>query len=162
MQRAMVDRLIEFTERNAETIAEQWYRVVSTHERTKAFHCLTKEGCLRQAISMCKNLKQMYFSENCFQAVAHFLDVQGLVENYFARGIPLEEVIYALILLRRHIWLQADLQAIWNPTLIDMYQAVESNNRILLIFDYATYIAAIKYREVAAKTSNLTGYHPSR
>lgn len=156
MQRAMVDRLIDFTERNAEPIAEQWYKALSTNERTSSFHCLTKEGCLRQSISICKNLKQMYFAENCFQAVAHFLDVQGLVENYFARGIPLEEVLYSFILLRRHIWLHADLQAIWNPVLGDMYQAVESNNRILLVFDYVGYITAQKYREMAVKNSNLT------
>ncbi len=153
MQRAMVDRLIDFTERNAEIIADQWYKVVSTHERTKSFRNLAKEACLRQAVSFCKNLQKMYFAENCFEATAHFMDVQGLVEIFFARNIPLEEVIYSYILLRRHIWLQADLHALWNPSLMDMYQAVESNNRIILIFDYATYLTIQKYRQMSTATN---------
>jgi hypothetical protein len=155
MQRAMVDRLIEFTEHNAELIAEQWFKAVSTHERTKAFHCLAKEACIRQAISFCKNIHKLYFAENCFESVANFMDAQGIVENFFARSIPLEEVIYSFILLRRNIWLQADLQALWNPSLMDMYQAVESNNRIILIFDYATYLAVQKYRQMSVNTGKM-------
>jgi hypothetical protein len=151
MQKAMVDRLIDCTERNAEQIAEQWYKTLTTNPRTASFTCMTKDGCLRHAVTIYKNLAQMYFAENCYHAVEKFLDVHGFVEDYFARSIPLEEVIYALVLLRRQVWINADLQAIWNPVLIDMYQAVESNNRVLLIFDYATFIAARKYRELADK-----------
>jgi hypothetical protein len=152
MQRAMVDRLIESTERNSSLIAEEWFKALRANPRTSSFNCMSKDGCLRHAVTLYKNLAPMYFAENCFQAVENFLEVQGFVEDYFARGIPLEEVIYALVLMRRQIWVNADRQAIWNPVLLDMYQAVESNNRVLLIFDYATYIAARKYHEMAGKT----------
>lgn len=151
MQKAMLDRLIDFTERNAELIAEQWYKALIANSRTSSFKLMPKEGCIRHAVSICKNLGQIYFAENCFASVEHFLDIHGCVEDYFARGIPLEEVVYALILLRRHIWLYSDNQAIWNPVLIDMYQAVESNNRVLLIFDYATYIVTCKYKNMAGR-----------
>lgn len=155
MQRAMVDRLIDFTERNADLIAEQWYKAISLHDRTKSLHSLPKETCIRHAVSFCKNLHQMYFSENCFEAVAHFMDVQGIVEIFFAKSVPLEDVVYSFILLRRHIWLHADLQALWSPSLIDMYQAVESNNRIILIFDYAIYLSIQKYHQMAVSTGKM-------
>jgi hypothetical protein len=155
MHKAMVDRFIEFAEHHAETIAEEWYKAIISSERTKSFRHLAKETCVRQAISFCKNIKNMYFAENCFETVASFLDGQGIIENYFARGVPLEEVIYSFILLRRHIWLQADLQALFNPVLIDMYQALESNNRVILVFDYATYITVQKYRQITANTNKM-------
>lgn len=151
MQRALADRLIDLCERNAEKIAEQWYKALSTNPRTTSYRLMSKEGCLRHAISIFKNLGQMYFAENCDKAVSHILDVHGFVEDHFARAIPLDEIIYALILMRRHIWLHAESEALYN-TSADMIQAVDSINRVLLVFDYATYNMAHKYLELAGKT----------
>lgn len=155
MQSAAIDRLMDMCQRHAEPIAELWYKALCENSRTAACNSMPKESALRHGIAIYKNLEEMYFAENCFKAVEHVLDVDGFAEDFYARGIPLEEVIYALVLLRRHIWIYAEKEAIFQLDINDMYEAVGGINRILLIFDYANYIVARKYREIAAKTRGI-------
>ena len=68
-------------------------------------------------------------------------------EAIYAKDVPLPEAIYALIIMRRHIWLYAELQAMFN-TAVEMQQAIESINRTLLLFDYAIHIVAQKYHKM--------------
>jgi len=152
MQKAIIDKLMDFCQFNGEQIAELWYKALSTNPKTASFHKMSKEGCIRHALTMYKNMEHMFFSEDCNKAVEHVLDVGSFVEDFYARGIPVEEVVYALILMRRHIWLYADIQALFDLNVNDMYNAVNSINRILLVFDYATYVTTRKYRELTIKT----------
>lgn len=149
MQRAKIDRLMQSCRQNAEKIAEQWYQSLSTNARTTTCMTIPREGALRHAVTIYRSIADMYFSEDCFHTVERVFDADGFAEDFYARGVPLEEVIYALTLLRRHIWLHADSQALFDTTAIDMYSAVESINRTLLVFDYANYIVASKYRKFA-------------
>ncbi len=145
-RRALVDKLLELTELRAGEIAERWYKSVSTNPRTPSYRSLPKEKSVLRATSLYKNLKQMYFSDNPYQEVLQFLEGRGYVESLQADGIPLHEAIYALVMMRRHIWLYAELQALFT-TPMDMYQATEGINRTLLLFDYAAYIIAQKYQK---------------
>ena len=97
--------------------------------------------------SFYKNLKQMYFAKNPYEEVSQFLKRKRYVEVTCAEDIPLQEAIYALILMRRHIWLFSELQGLVSTTAIDMYQMVESINRVVLLFDYAIYTVAQQYQE---------------
>jgi len=151
MQKAMKDRLMDMCDRNAEQMAELWYKALSTNPKTTTCHLMSREGCLRHATEFYKNLDKMFFAEDCYQAVAHILDIDGFAEDFYSRRIPLEEVIYALILLRRYIWVFAESQAVYNYETTDMYDALNSINRILLIFDYAAYIVTRKYQEFTGK-----------
>jgi hypothetical protein len=150
MRRPLADRLINLCVRNAEQIAEHWYQALTVNSRTQSYNSVAKATCLRLANSMYKNLGNMYFAENTFQAVEQNLDMAGFAEDQFARSIPLEEVIYALILMRREIWFHSEQQSLFNiPE--DMYELVVSVNRVLLLFDYTTYIVATKYRDMSGK-----------
>jgi hypothetical protein len=59
----------------------------------------------------------------------------------------LHEATYALIMMRRHLWLYADMQAIYQ-TGFDFIQGIENINRTILIFDYATHLVSKKYLEM--------------
>jgi hypothetical protein len=157
MQISLVDKLMTMSEQHADQIADSWYKALSTNSRTPAFASVSRDGCLRHAVNIYKNLTMMYSADDCYQAVQHILDVGGFAEDFYARGIPLEEVIYALVLLRRHIWLYADSQAIFSPSVLDMYNAVDSINRICLVFDYAFYIVTRKYEELSSRTGRNLG-----
>ena len=50
-------------------------------------------------------------------------------------------------MLRRHMWLFADFQAIFT-TALDQYKAVESINRTIRLFDHGIYIITKKYGEM--------------
>ena len=146
--KAFADKLLDLCEHHAEEIAEQWYKAVSANSRTPSYHSLPREACLPQVVSLYKNLKGAYFTDDPYQQVLKILERMQYAEAIHAKDVPLPEAIYVLIIMRRHIWLYAELQAMFN-TAVEMQQAIESINRTLLLFDYAIHIVAQKYHEMA-------------
>jgi hypothetical protein len=149
-QKALSDRLMDLCSQHAEQIAEQWHKSIIKSSRTSSFKNNPKENCLRHATFLYKNLGRMYFADNPYKEVLSILDATGYAEEQYARGIPLAEVIYALVLMRRHVWLYAETSALYNSA-SDMYLVMQSTNRILLLFDYAVYIVVNKYEKMSKK-----------
>jgi hypothetical protein len=141
----IADKLMDLCFRSSGEIAEHWYKSVSTSPRTPAFHALPKDLLIRQASTFFKNMKTMYFAENAVDEVHQLLDKMGYVEALIAKDVPLAEIIYALILMRRHIWLYADTQCIFSDTPMDIFQQSESINRVVLVFDYIVFLVVQKY-----------------
>jgi hypothetical protein len=154
MKKAMADRLMKMCEKYADEIAEKWYQALSTNPRTCSYSAMPKAACIRHATGVLKNLSEMYFKEDCYKSVERFFDTNGFAEDNFARGIPLEEVFYGLVLLRRQIWLYAEYSAMFD-TAEDLYPLVQSVNRVLLVFDYGTYITTRKYGKMASRHAEI-------
>jgi hypothetical protein len=147
---ALSDRLMQFSADHAPQIAEQWYKALSANPKTRSYRLMKKEVCVRHAENIYKNLNQLFFADNCENAVANFLDMDGFVEEHYARGIPLDQMIYAVILLRRHLWLYAESQSLYNG-FEDMMQMIDNVNRVLLVFDYFIFTSASQYHLIQAK-----------
>jgi hypothetical protein len=152
MRRPLPDRLIDMCVRESDEIAEHWYQALTQNPRTKRYRSLSKLACLRLATSIYKNMGAMYLSENPYETVEQTLDGAGFAEDQYARGIPLEEVIYGLILMRREIWFHSERASLFNVP-DDMYELVVGINRVLLLFDYAAYIVASRYRSISGSTA---------
>ena len=112
--RAFADKLLDLCEHRGEEIAERWYKAVSENPRTPSYHSFPQKECISRAASVYRNLKQAFFAENPYQEVTELLERVHYVEDFYAKGIPLPEVIYGLIMMRRHIWLYAELQALFS------------------------------------------------
>ena len=151
MHRAAIDKLMSMCEQHSGQIADLWYNALCINERTKSCALIPKEAALRHALVIYKNIPNLYFADSCYQAVERLLDVEGLIEYYFAKGIPLEDTLYSLVLLRRYIWIQSENEALFEMAMNDMYEAVKGINRIALIFDYITYVVARRYGELYLK-----------
>jgi hypothetical protein len=149
-QKALSDRLMDLCNQHAEQIAEQWHRSIIKNSHTSSFICNPKESCLRHAIFIYKNLRRMYFAENPYKEVQSVMDATGYAEEQYSRRVPLSEAVYALIMMRRYVWLYAETSDLFNTT-SDMYMVLQSTNRILLLFDYAVYIVIDKYGKMAIK-----------
>jgi hypothetical protein len=147
MKLALADRLMQFSAAHSRQMAHEWYKALSTNAKTQAFNSMDREVCIRHAECIYKNLNQLYFAENCEKAVCQLLDTDEFVEDALALKIPFDQIVYAIILLRRHLWLYAEFQALYNGV-EDMMQMVENINRVLLVFDYVIYQAAGKYRGI--------------
>ena len=103
---------------------------------------------IEQAISFYTNFRQMFFTDNPYDTAKVFFTTYA--EERYGEKIPLQEALYALILMRRHMWLYAEFQAIF-ITSIEQQQAAESLNRTILMFDYATYQITEKYQELISR-----------
>ena len=95
-----------------------------------------------------KNLRKIYYSEKPYTEVTEFFG--RYAELSFQGGIPLHEAIYALIMMRRQIWLYADIQAIF-VTPMEHHQAVANITKTIRIFDHGMYAVIKRYDELKAK-----------
>ncbi len=145
MYQIFADKLLDFTERHPEKIAEQWCKAIRTNRRTPSFHNLEEGKYFPAVINCYKSLKNIYHSESVFEASIPCFSSYAKV--LYTEGIPLCESVYCLTLMRRHIWLSAEVQALF-MNVFDMHQAVDSINRVVLLFDYGVYITIQHYEQM--------------
>jgi hypothetical protein len=142
---AFTTRLIEVTELHAKTIAKQWYNDVRKNPRTPAYHNMTEDRAIPQAIEFYSHFREVFMSDKPYEAAKRFFSKYA--EDRYREGIPLHEAIYSLVMMRRHMWLFAEFQAIWTSA-VDFQQASTALSRTILMFDYATYAITEKYQEI--------------
>jgi len=90
----------------------------------------------------------MFLDEKITDDVLRYF--RSYAQESYSMGIPAKETIYALILMRRHIWLYTDFQAIFSSG-IDQRQALDTLGRTILLFDYAAYEVTKEYQELMKK-----------
>ena len=139
-------KLLDVTEQNAEEIAAQWAMDVQKNKRTTQFRNLKKESLENYAVDFYKNLRKMLVPEDRIETTIRYF--QKFAEKCRADGIPVNECIYGLVLMRRHMWLYADFQAIFIDA-IEHNQAIDSIMRIMLMMDYAIFEITQYYFERA-------------
>jgi len=142
---AFADKLLEVSERHADKIASQWCRAVTTNPHTPWFQSMKHPDCISFAEDFYKNFRAVYFDEKPYKKLEKFFG--NYAEESFRKGIPMEEAIYALIMMRRHLWLYADFQALF-VTALDAHRAVETLNRTIRVFDQGVFIIIKRYREL--------------
>jgi hypothetical protein len=151
MSGKVADKLMRLCSEKYSQMAEHWYQDLITNPKTEAYRKLDKENCIRHAEYTYKNMERMFFSDDIEKEVIEVLSVEGIFEERFARNIPLEQVIYATILLRRHIWLCGETQVIYNEDMIDVFENFASVSRVIQVFDNIITMAATMYAKLSAE-----------
>ncbi|MBN2240681.1 MAG: hypothetical protein JW712_12980 [Dehalococcoidales bacterium] len=145
--RVIADKLLDLAYRHSHDIAEKWYNSLIVSQRTPSYSALERSRLIQPVKKFLENLKPLYFSKESYILAQNFFENSSYLKYIYDAGIPLEEAVYAYVILRRHLWLFAESQGIFNTSL-DMYQGMESINRTILLLDYATDITIKKYREM--------------
>lgn len=138
-------KLIDLIEKSPNEIARQWCRDVKMNARTPAFHGLADDVLIPMATEFYGNFREMFVTDHPFETAKKFFGKYA--EERYEQGIPVQEAMYALVLMRRHIWLYAEFQAIF-VSAVEHRQAAESLNRTILMFDYAIYVITERYQSL--------------
>ncbi len=147
---AYAAKLIDLIESKSENIARQWADDVMKHKRTPSYHSLPQDMVIEQGIGFYKLFRHMAMEENPYEDAKTFS--RKYAEKFYKEKIPLQEAIYALMLLRRNLWLYAEFQGTFF-TALEKQQAVESLNRTILMFDYVSYQVTERYEELVYKNN---------
>ena len=145
MKKIISDKFVKLIEDNAEQVAQKWCSVVKAHAATPTYRSLSDKECLYQAESIYRQLGHLLNYETPREELNQYLT--GFAESRLDEGLPLSEVIYALILMRRHLWITAEQEAMGEYDALGLHRALEFNNRVILIFDRAMHIAAQRYEK---------------
>ena len=144
-------KYLELAEQHAEKIAARWVKDVKNNVKTPTYKKLDEEAIIRQCIRFYQNFSKMFLDEKTTDDVLRYF--WSYAQESYAMGIPANETIYALILMRRQIWLYADFQAIFSSG-IDQRQALDTLGRTILLFDYASYEVTKEYQELMKKAKS--------
>ena len=138
-------KLITLIEGHAEQIARQWAKDAKKNPRTPSYHNVPEDSLVSMAARFYDNFGQMFYTDKPAEISRPYF--YQYAEEHYRRGVPLSEALYALILMRRHIWLYAEFQAIFISA-VEQKQAVDSLIRTILMFDYAITFISQRYQEL--------------
>jgi hypothetical protein len=102
------------------------------------------EKLVPQAVKFYRNFRYIFTEPNPSWPQRNF---SASTPGPLCRRVPIHEAVYALILMRRQLWLYAEFQAVFT-TAMEKHQAMESLNRTILVSDYAMYFIAKQYHEL--------------
>ncbi len=138
------EKLVDLIERNANELTMNWLNDVCKDECTPSYHNFDKLKLYDRAFEVYSQLGKWISRETTKEEIAkHYIN---LGTERRQEGFSLSEVIHALILVRRHLWLKILGEGLLD-TALDLYQAIELNNRVTLFFDRAIYYITIGYEK---------------
>ncbi len=137
-------KLIKIIEKNSDAIAEKWVDEITTSPYTRSYWNIPREELQERAASICQRIGYFLGRRLPRERFASFYRRLGQTRR--AQGYQVEEVVMALLLLKRHIWLFVMQEGFLNINL-ELYQALELNNRVVLYFDRAIYFVTQAYAE---------------
>lgn len=141
-------KLIDLVEKNAEEIAKQWVEDVKKNKRIPHYHNLPVAKLMPQAAEFYRQLRNLLMSSNTFEETQEYF--LRYAKTCYEEGIPLHEAVYALVLMRRQMWLFAEFQNTF-VTVVEHQQAIDSITRTILMMDYAVYKITQYYQELMNK-----------
>ena len=136
------EKLVEIIEQRSDDIALTWYREVQESPYTPNSKNLSQEEMLGIA-------------QNVYSRLSHWLDpsqkeeIQDSYERFgsqcYFKGFSMDEMLMLLVLIKRHLWLHL-LERGLMTTNLEVYQALDINNKVVLYFDRAIYFSLIGYK----------------
>ncbi len=141
-------KYLELVDQHAEKMAARWAKDVRSNSKTKYYQLLDEQKIISLCVRFYQYFSKMFVDDKLSEDILHFFKTYS--RESYALKIPLDEAVYALILMRRNIWLYAEFQSIFT-TAIDQQQAVDTLSRTILLFDYASYDVTKEYQELIKK-----------
>jgi hypothetical protein len=150
MAEPICKRLVDLIEHNADRLTRSWLADVKRRPETPTYHRYPDDLLYERVHEVYRNLGKWVCRETTAADVAREYTVLG--RRRHAEGFALSEVLEALILTRRHLWLLV-LSEAFLDTALDLQQALDLNARAVLFFDRAMYFAALGFEQAQAEAA---------
>ena len=138
------DKLIKLIERDADQLTNNWLSNVQNHPTMPTYHAYDKKKLYQRAFRVYSQLGKWISRETSKEDIEKYYTALGKQRRQ--EGFALSEVIQALIITRRHVWLKVLSEGLLD-TVLDHHQALEVNNRVILYFDRAIFFTSLGYEK---------------
>jgi hypothetical protein len=135
-------RLVHLIESNAVELTRRYLEDVQRHPRLPTYRDFDQRELYNRAYSVYSQLGKWISKESSHEEVKETWTELGRIRRQ--EGFPLSEVILSLCLLRRHLWEKVQDEGFVDSAM-DLLQALELQNRVVLFFDRAVFFAAVGY-----------------
>lgn len=135
------DRLVRVIEQHADELTHALVDDLQTNRQTPSYHGLSRDAVHGRTYDVYKNLGTWLNSKADQDIAAAYTNLGRRRE---AEGVPLHEVIYALILTKYHLRDYIRTAGLIDSA-VDLYQALELQRRLGHFFDKAIYYTVRAY-----------------
>jgi hypothetical protein len=138
------NRLVSLIERNADELTLNWLRDIKKNPNTPTYRGYDENKLYDRAFRVYSHLGRWISRETTKQEIARHYEALGAERH--REGFALSEVIHAIICTRRHLWLKIMAEGLIDNVL-ELNQAMELNNRVVLFFDRAIFYTILGYEK---------------
>ena len=136
------DSLIGFVNDSIPLVARLWLADVRSNHTTAAYLRLDPDTLLDECTTSLRQLGRWLEGESTEEQIKQFFHELGVHRE--AQGVPLHELLSAIMLLKRQIWAHARSLGVWQRPM-EMYRVMELQSRFAVFFDRAMYHSARGY-----------------
>jgi hypothetical protein len=137
-------RLVDLIERNADELTRHYVEDVKKNVSLPTYRVFDEKELYKRAHRVYSQLGKWISQETSKEEIKSYWVALGRQRR--EEGFPLPEIILTLSILRRHLWMKVQSEGLLD-TALDLYQAMELNNRVVTFFDRAVYYAACGYHQ---------------
>jgi ADP-ribose pyrophosphatase YjhB (NUDIX family) len=136
------DSLIGFVNESIPLVARLWLADVRSNHTTAAYLRLDPDTLLAECTTSLQQLGRWLEGESTEEQIRRFCRELGSRRQ--AQGVPLHELLSAIMLLKKQIWTHARSQGVWQRP-VETYRVMELQSRFAVFFDRAMYHSARGY-----------------
>lgn len=144
------EKIVAIIEENADTLTNRLCKDLLSREETKGYQKLNKDLVYERVYDVYSRLEWWLQGDKRKGEIRDHYMKLGI--QRFHEDIPLSDVVMALLLIKRHLWLFVQETNFFDSS-FQLMQALEFNNRVVLFFDRAIYFTCVGYENEEKKTS---------
>jgi ADP-ribose pyrophosphatase YjhB (NUDIX family) len=138
------DELVNAVQSNSKKIIDLWLDDIATNPSTKAYHTFDKEQLLGPAMFIIGQFEAWLKGKKGEAELKAFYTRLGAQRK--KGGIPIEDLVSSLSLLKKHIWMFTYSFGVWEKA-VDIYRMFELGERLVYFFDKASYYTVMGYHQ---------------
>lgn len=137
-------RLIALIEENADELTKKWLEVVRTHPDMPTYRNYDEAKLYERAFSVYSQLSKWLSDKTTKEEIKNIYFALGKLRK--EEGFKLSELLLALIITRRILWLKIPKGDLLE-TISDLHAGMRLSNNTILFFDRAMFYAAQGYED---------------
>lgn len=131
-----------FVQDYGEEIATMWMEALRVSPQTPSYGVVSKEELVTASEFALSQVEEYFTGKPSESDIGSFFHKLGATRA--AQGLPLPELISAILLLKREIWMSARTHGVWESAM-DLQRAVDLNRELGRFFDRAVYYSTAGY-----------------
>lgn len=141
-----------FVTEHGEEIAQMWLEALRRSPQTPSYQGISDEELVGSRELALAQVDDWFSGKPAESDIAEFF--YDLGKTRAAMGLPLPELLSAILLLKREIWMTARQHGVWESAM-DLQRAVDLNRELGRFFDRAVYYSAAGYTGQALHPKDL-------
>ncbi len=140
----MYSKLVELIQDHSEELSQRVLKDMLSRKETESYNKLHRKEVYRRIYEVYSKLGLWLSKDTPKDDLEEHYTRLG--KRRYNEGIPLKEVVMALLLIKRYLWLYL-LETYLFKSTFEIYQSLEMNNRVVLFCDRAIYFSSMGYEE---------------